>query len=203
MVDVLSNLIHALRCLPGIGPKSAQRMAYFLLQQKERHRGTNLARCLEKAMLAIQHCSQCNNYTEHDVCALCQDTSRDPRTLCVVETPVDIIAIEQTKTYRGYYYVLMGKISPLDGIGPNDIALAGLQQRVLNHPITEMIIAINPTLEGQTTIHFIQTAVQAKIIKISQLAHGIPIGGELEFLDANTIERALRNRESLPSPTTS
>ena len=202
-MDVLSNLIHALRCLPGIGPKSAQRMAYFLLQKKERHRGMNLARCLEKAMQMIQHCSQCNNYTEHTLCALCQDTSRDPHTLCVVETPTDIIAIEQTKTYRGYYYVLMGKISPLDGIGPNDIALAGLQQRVLDHPITEMIIAINPTLEGQTTIHFIQTAVQAKMIKISQLAHGIPIGGELEFLDANTIERALRNRESLPSTTTS
>ena len=192
-MDSLSRLLEALRCLPGVGPKSAQRMAFHLLHQ-HRQRGLHLARCLENAMQNIQHCSQCNNYTENTLCNLCQQTQRDHSLLCVVESPADVFAIEQTQIYQGFYYVLMGKISPLDGIGPEDIALPGLALRVKQGVVKEVILALNPTIEGQTTIHFIQTALQALPVTISQLAHGIPVGGELEFLNSNTIGSALRNR---------
>ncbi len=197
-MDALSHLIDALSGLPGIGPKSAQRMAFHLLQH-QRQRGLHLARCLEKAMLNIQHCKQCNNYTEHNICNLCQAPDRDPRVLCVVETPADVIAIEQTQAYRGFYYVLMGKISPLDGIGPEDIALPGLIEQVKQKQVEEVILALNPTIEGQTTIHFIQAALYGMHLTISQLAHGIPVGGELEFLNTNTIGSALRNRAAIPT----
>jgi recombination protein RecR len=197
-MDALSNLINALRCLPGIGPKSAQRVAYHLLQhQQQRQRGLNLATCLEKAMQSIRHCATCNNYTESEQCTLCQNPRRDQSMLCVVETPADILAIEQSHAYQGKYYVLMGKISPLDGIGPDDIALSGLQQLVMQGEVKEIILALSPSVEGQTTIHFIQALLKPHAITISQLAHGIPVGGELEFLDANTISSALRNRGAL------
>jgi recombination protein RecR len=195
-MNTLSQLIEALRCLPGVGPKSAQRMAFHLLHQ-QRQRGLYLAQCLEKAMRTIQHCSQCNNYTEEHVCALCQQHERDQGLLCVVETPADVLAIEQTQLYRGFYYVLMGKISPLDGIGPDDIALPGLTQQIHSRPINEVILALSPTIEGQTTIHFIQAALRDFNLTISQLAHGIPMGGELEFLNTNTIGSALRNRAAI------
>lgn len=195
-MDTLSVLIDALRCLPGVGPKSAQRMAFHLLQH-QRSRGLHLAASLRDAMQTVKHCMQCNNYTDHDLCLLCQNSSREQTTLCVVESPTDVLAIEQSHAFQGLYYVLMGKISPLDGIGPEDIALEGLKARVEERHITEIILALSPSVEGQTTIHYIQTLLKPYNIKISQPAHGIPVGGELEFLDGNTITRALNNRATL------
>ena len=197
-MNTLSALIDALRCLPGVGPKSAQRMEFHLLQN-QRPRGIHLASCLDAAMKTVKHCKQCNNYTDNDLCTLCLNSSREQKTLCVVETPADVLAIEQSHAYQGLYYVLMGKISPLDGIGPDDIALEGLKARVLQGDINEVILALSPSVEGQTTIHFIQTLLKPCGITISQPAHGIPVGGELEFLDGNTISRALNNRGSLPT----
>ena len=196
-MDTLSRLVDALRCLPGVGPKSAQRIAFHLLQQRQRPRGLNLASCLNEAMTQINHCKQCNNYTEHELCVICSSAGRDTNVLCVVESPADVAAIEQSTAFRGCYYVLMGKISPLDGIGPDDIGLPGLEKLVTNTPIQEVILALSPTIEGQTTLHFIHEMLRPYPIQLSQLAHGIPSGGELEFLDSNTIGSALRNRNNL------
>ncbi|MCR9192394.1 MAG: recombination mediator RecR [Gammaproteobacteria bacterium] len=195
-MDTLSQLVDALRCLPGVGPKSAQRMAFHLLQQHQRNRGLHLAQCLTEAMTAITHCQICNNYTTETICDLCQKPDRDPKTLCVVESPTDVIAIEQCLGYQGRYFVLMGKISPIDGIGPDDIGLQQLQTHVRDTNIQEVILALSPSIESQTTVHFIQEKLQHLPVKISQLAHGIPSGGELSFLDGHTISSALRNREN-------
>ena len=186
----------ALRCLPGVGPKSARRMVFHLLQH-QRQRGLHLAACLDDAMRNVQHCEQCNNHTTQTVCVLCQDKERDATTLCIVESPADLAAIEQSSAYRGCYYVLMGKISPLDGIGPEDIGLHKLQQLIIDASVQEVILALSPTIEGQTTIHFIEELLRPYPLRISQLAHGIPSGGELEFLDESTIGSALRNRAPL------
>ncbi|MBA2711640.1 MAG: recombination protein RecR [Tatlockia sp.] len=195
-MDALSRLVDALRCLPGIGPKSAQRMVFHLLQH-QRQRGLHLASCLEQAMVAIHHCKRCNNYTEEDLCKLCQNPERDLTIICIVENPADIAAIEQSNAYNGGYYVLMGKISPLDGLGPEDIGLPQLRNLVISENISEVILALSPTIEGQTTIHFIHELLCELSVRISQLAHGIPSGGELEFLDGNTIGSALRNRATV------
>lgn len=195
-MDALNQLITALRCLPGIGPRSAQRMAYHLLQ-RQRQRGLHLASCLQHAMEAIGHCQRCNNYTEHELCMLCQDSQRDFSVLCIVESPADVFAIEQSNAYQGSYFVLMGKISPIDGIGPDEIGLPRLQNLVVSEQIKEVILALSPSIEGQTTTHFIRELLQPHAIKISQLAHGIPSGGELEFLDGITISSALRNRAEI------
>lgn len=194
-MDTLSELVRALRGLPGIGPKSAQRIAYHLLQHpKQRQKGLVLATALQQAMQTIQHCALCNNYTENTHCALCQNKTRDNQLLCVVETPADVQAIEQSHAYRGRYYVLMGKISPLDGIGPEDIAIDGLHRLIEQSEIKEIILALSPTVEGHTTGHFIRSRLKPYALTFTQLAQGIPTGGELEFLDANTIIQALRNR---------
>lgn len=195
-MDALSQLINALRCLPGVGPRSAQRMAYHLLQ-RQRQRGLHLATCLQHAMEAIKHCQRCNNYTEYELCMLCQNTERDFSILCVVENPADVVAIEQSNAYKGSYFVLMGKISPLDGIGPDEINLPRLQKLILSEGIKEVILALSPSIEGQTTTHFIRELLSSYPTKISQLAHGIPSGGELEFLDGITISSALRNRAEI------
>jgi recombination protein RecR len=194
-MDALNQLIHALRCLPGVGPKSAQRMAYYLLQY-QRPKGLHLAGCLTTAMQHIVHCKRCNNYTEFDLCTLCQDTRRDPKLLCVVENPSDVIAIEQSNAFTGSYFVLMGKISPLDGLSPEDIGLPRLRELVQREQITEIILALGSSVESQITAHFISALFEENraTIRISQLAHGIPSGGELEFLDGLTIGNALRNR---------
>ena len=192
-MDVLSRLIDALRCLPGIGPKSAQRMAYYLLQH-QRSRGLHLASCLTTAMQSITHCQRCNNYTTDELCNICQKANRDPSLLCVVENPSDLYAIEQTGVYTGYYYVLMGKLSPMDGIGPDQIALDGLKRLVEHTEINEVILALSSTIEGQTTVQFIRNMLKNYQINLTQPAHGLPSGGELEFLDSNTIGSALRNR---------
>lgn len=192
-MDVLSQLVEALRCLPGVGPKSAQRMMYHLLQH-QRQKGLHLATCLQKAMNDIVHCKRCNNYTADDLCALCQNPARDMSQLCVVESPSDVAAIEQSNAYNGGYFVLMGKISPLDGITADDIGLSRLHHLVISGNITEVILALSPSVEGQITIHFICELLRNHSVAISQLAHGIPSGGELEFLDGMTIGGALRNR---------
>jgi recombination protein RecR len=199
-MDALSRLVDALRCLPGVGPRSAQRMVFHLLQ-RQRQRGLHLASCLEQAMLTIQHCQRCNNYTEQELCQLCQDVTRDPTTICVVENPADVTAVEQSKAFSGRYYVLMGKISPLDGLGPDDIGLPRLRELIIRESIQEVILALSPTIEGQTTVHFIQELLHEQPVQLSQLAHGIPSGGELEFLDSNTIKSALRNRATVFSTT--
>lgn len=195
-MDTLSRLVDALRCLPGIGPKSAQRMVYYLLQH-QRARGLNLAACLEEAMRVVQHCARCNNFTDAPICALCQDSKRDRTLLCVVETPADVIAIEQSHAFHGLYYVLMNRISPLDGVGPEDIGLSKLQQFIEQEPVKEIVLALSPTIEGQTTMHFIQALLKNYSLMTSQLAQGIPSGGELEFLDSNTIGNALKHRANI------
>lgn len=195
-MDTLNRLVDALRCLPGVGPKSAQRMVFHLLQF-QRQRGLHLASCLEHAMNHITHCQRCNNYTEQTLCSLCQNPARDPALLCVVESPADVSAIEQSNSFKGRYFVLMGKISPLDGLGPEDIGLPRLKNLIIEEQIAEVIIALSPSVEGQTTVHFIHQLLQNESVHISQLAHGIPSGGELEFLDGNTIGNALRNRAAI------
>ena len=190
---MLNRLVEALRCLPGVGPKSAQRMVFHLLQH-QRQRGLHLASCLEQAMNQITHCQRCRNYTEQSICVLCQNPNRDSSLLCVVESPADVAAIEQSNSFQGSYFVLMGKISPLDGLGPDDIGLPKLRNLIIDEGIQEVILALSPSVEGQTTIHFIHQLLRDQPINITQLAHGIPSGGELEFLDGNTIGNALRNR---------
>ncbi|OJY01979.1 MAG: recombination protein RecR, partial [Legionella sp. 40-6] len=187
------RLAEALRCLPGIGPKSAQRMIYHLLKH-QRQRGLHLAACLEEALSQIQHCQRCRNYTEHELCIYCRNSQRDTATLCVVESPADILAIEQSHSYQGTYFVLMGKISPLDGLGPEDIGLSQLKELIIKEQTKEVILALSPSIEGHTTIHFIQQLLQEMPVHITKLAYGIPSGSELEFLDGNTIGNALRNR---------
>jgi recombination protein RecR len=169
----------------------------FHLLQNQRQRGLHLATCLEQAMTHISHCQRCNNYTEQNLCTLCQNPNRDQTLLCVVESPADVSAIEQSNAFQGKYFVLMGKISPLDGLGPDDIGLPKLKNLIAEDGIKEVIIALSPSVEGQTTVHFIQQLLRDESINISQLAHGIPSGGELEFLDGNTIGSALRNRAAI------
>lgn len=192
-MNTLNRLVDALRCLPGVGPKSAQRMVFHLLQN-QRQRGLHLSECLAIAMNQISNCQRCNNYTEQTLCVLCLDCTRDPSLLCIVESPADVFAIEQSNAFKGRYFVLMGKISPLDGIGPDDIGLPRLRDLILQEGIKEVILALSPSIEGQTTVHFINQLLRKEEVSISQLAHGIPSGGELEFLDGNTISSALRNR---------
>lgn len=192
-MDTLKRLVDALQSLPGVGPKSAQRMVFHLLQH-QRQRGLHLAACLEQAMKTIGHCQRCNNYSEDTVCELCRNPRRDSSLLCVVANPADVAAIEQSNAFQGLYFVLMGKISPLDGLGPEEIGLPKLKQLIFDQQIKEVILALNPSIEGQTTVHFINQLINKESIHLSQLAHGIPSGGELEFLDGNTIGSALRNR---------
>lgn len=195
-MDAISCLVDALRCLPGIGPKSAQRMVFHLLQH-QRQRGLHLASCLQTAMTKVLNCESCNNYSSEPLCNICSNPKRDKSKICIVEGPTDLNAIEQTKSFDGVYYVLMGRISPLDGIGPEDIGLDELIKRIVGNNIKEIILALTPTIEGRTTIHFISEMLNSLNLKISQLAHGIPSGGELIFLDSNTISSALKNREIL------
>lgn len=198
-MDALSRAIEALKCLPGVGPKSAQRMIFHLLHN-HRQRGMNLALCLQEAMQNVKNCIMCNNYTIKEICDICDSDTRENSKICVVESPTDVMAIEQSAVFKGKYYVLMGKISPLDGIGPENIGLDKLLKLIVNSSeITEVIIALTPSIEGQTTVHFIHEMLKekAQAIKISQIAHGIPSGSDLNFLDSNTISSALRNREIL------
>ena len=191
----LDFLTEALRRLPGVGPKSAQRMAYHLMQH-DREGAALLGRALSQAVENIQHCSRCNTFTEHAICETCINDNRDASLLCVVETPADQLMIEQTLTYKGLYFVLMGRLSPLDGIGPKDIHLEKLVTRAIDGVVSEIVLATNFTNEGEATAHYISETLKARGLKVSRLARGVPVGGELEYVDAGTIARAMLDRRA-------
>jgi recombination protein RecR len=194
----LEALIEALRCLPSVGPKSAQRMAYHLLQ-RDQQGALRLADAMRKAIERVKHCTMCNTFTEREICEICSHTKRDKTLLCVVETPGDLLMMEQTQTYRGLYFVLMGRLSPLDGIGPKDIHLDRLVRRASDGLVKEVILATNFTVEGEATAHYVSELVNANSrgIKVSRIARGLPVGGELEHVDSGTLAQALIERRSV------
>jgi len=192
----LDELIEALRCLPGVGPKSAQRMAYYLLQ-RDRPGAQRLARAMERALAVLRHCTRCNNFTEEEVCARCASDKRDPGLLCVVESPADLNMMEQTHAYNGLYYVLLGRISPLDGIGPRELRLERLLARAGDGAVREVIVATNFTNEGEATAHYLGELLRARGLKVSRIARGLPVGGELEHTDTGTLTQALIERRPL------
>jgi recombination protein RecR len=193
---LLDQFIEALRCLPGVGPKSAQRMALHLLE-RDREGGRHLATVLEAAIEQIGRCGQCRNLTEQEVCSICANPQRDRSVLCIVESPSDVMAIEQATGYRGLYFVLMGRLSPLDGIGPAELGLDTLADRLNSEPPAEMIIATNPTVEGEATAYYLQRMAGKHKVAISRIAHGVPLGGELEFTDQSTIAHAFTSRKPI------
>jgi recombination protein RecR len=189
----LQNLIEALRCLPGVGPKSAQRMTLHLLD-RDREGAAALAQALSDAVERVGRCSRCRNFTELEVCEICADPRRDTTTICVVETPADVLAVEQSGSYRGTYFVLLGHLSPIDGIGPAEIGLDLFQRRVEDEGIEEVILATNPTVEGEATAYYMTDMLQPAGVKVSRIAHGVPLGGELEYVDGSTLAHALSGR---------
>ena len=192
----LDALVAALKRLPGVGPRSAQRYAYHLLQH-DRDGAEQLASALIDATARIRHCTRCNTFTEHEVCETCASPRRDPAKLCVVETPADQVTVEQTLAFDGLYFVLMGRLSPLDGVGPNEIHFDRLLARATDGVVREVILATNFTQEGEATAHYIGEMLRARGLKVSRLARGVPVGGELEYVDAATVAQALRDRRSV------
>jgi recombination protein RecR len=193
----ITALIEALRCLPGVGPKSAQRMTLHLLE-RDRSGGSALAEALSAALTKVARCDRCRNFTELTTCELCGDIRRDHSVLCVVETPGDVIAVEQSASFRGIYHVLMGHLSPIDGIGPAEIGLDQLEARFDNEQIEEVILATNPTVEGEATAFYIAERARQRGLRVTRIAHGVPLGGELEYLDSSTLAHALSGRTELP-----
>jgi len=194
--SALEELIEALRCLPGVGPKSAQRMAYHLLQ-RDQNGAQRLARALEQAVQVLRHCSRCNAFSENEVCERCASPRRDASLLCVVEMPADLNMMEQTHAFKGMYYVLMGHLSPLDGIGPKELHLERLLARAGDGIVQEVILATNFTNEGEATAHYLGEVLRARKLKVSRIARGLPVGGEIEHTDAGTIAQALIERRPL------
>lgn len=192
----LDRLIEALRVLPGVGPRSAQRMAYHLLQHDREGAGA-LSAALQQALQAVRHCARCNSFTEEEVCGLCRSPRRDPGLLCVVETPGDLAMVEQTLSYSGLYFVLMGRLSPLDGVGPRDIGLDKLLARATDGAVQEVILATNFTNEGEATAHYIAEMLRARDVRATRIARGVPLGGELEYVDVGTISQAILDRRGL------
>ena len=192
----LEELIEALRCLPGVGPKSSQRMAYYLLQ-RDQPGARRLGAALNAALERIRHCEKCNSFAEEPVCGLCRSPRRDSTLLCVVETPGDLLMMEQAQCYQGLYFVLMGSLSPLDGIGPKDIHLDRLIQRAADGTVREVILATNFTVEGEATAHYIGELLRAKGIKATRIARGLPVGGELEHVDSGTLAQAVLERREV------
>lgn len=190
---LLKELVDALRCLPGVGARTAQRMAFHLLEH-DRQGGERLARVMAAAMQNIQHCERCRTLTEQTICRLCSNPARDASLLCVVEHPSDVVAIEQATAYRGYYFVLGGRLSPLDGIGPDDIGLDRLEQRLDEGGVQELILATNPTVEGEVTAHYISELAAKRQVSTSRIAHGVPMGSELEYVDSGTLSHAFEGR---------
>jgi len=190
---LIGQLIESLRCLPGVGPKSAQRMAFQLLEH-DREGGRQLAAALAQAMDRVGNCSDCRTLSEDTVCALCASERRDRGQLCVVETPADVQALEQATGYQGLYFVLMGHLSPLDGIGPEALGLDLLEGRLASGELRELILATNPTVEGEATAHFISEMARAHGIRATRIAHGVPMGGELEYIDGGTLSHAFAGR---------
>lgn len=193
---LIDELMASLRCLPGVGPKSAQRIALHLLE-RDRPGASRLAQSLQQAVEGVGRCSRCRTLTEQAVCATCANSRRDNSLLCVVETPADVLAIEQSGTYQGKYFVLMGHLSPIDGIGPRDIGLDVLAERLQQEPVAELILATNPTVEGEATAHYIAELARTAGVKVSRIAHGVPLGGELEFIDGGTLAHAFISRRVL------
>ena len=193
---LIDQLIEALQILPGVGSKSAQRMAFYILQHN-RQGAKNLALVLEKAMQKVGQCGACRTFSEETYCGLCMDERRDRTLMCVVETPADVLAVEKTAGYKGYYFVLHGRLSPIDGIGPDDLGISLLLERAQSLGIKELILATNPTVEGEITAHYISEAMSDKDVLITRIAHGVPIGGELEYIDGGTIAHAFNGRTSV------
>jgi recombination protein RecR len=189
----LEALIDALRCLPGVGQKSAQRMAYHLLQH-DRAGATKLARSLDQAMSDIGHCQRCNTFSRAPICDVCLDAERDKRLLCVVETPADQAALERTGSYKGQYFVLLGRLSPLDGVGARDIGLSALLERACDGVVDEVILATNFNAEGEATAHVLSEQLRSRGLKVTRLARGVPVGSELEYVDLGTIAHAFMDR---------
>lgn len=192
----LEQLIESLRCLPGVGPKSAQRMAYYLLQ-RDRKGASGLAIALDNALQVVDHCRLCNTFSEQPVCPLCESVQRDSTILCVVEMPTDLMMLENTRAYSGMYFVLMGRLSPLDGVGPKEIHLDKLLKRAQDGVVQEVILATNYTVEGDATAHYISELLRARGIKVSRIARGMPMGGEIEYVDSGTLAQAMLERRSV------
>lgn len=192
----LARLIEALRCLPGVGPKSAQRMAFHILE-RNRDGGRELSAAMSAALAGIGHCRRCRMLTEGELCPICSSTQRDASVLCIVETPADVIAVEQSASYRGRYFVLMGHLSPLDGIGPEQLGLDRLEEVLVEGEVREVILATNPTVEGEATAHFIGELAKRRGLRATRIAHGVPVGGELEYVDGGTLAHALAGRQSI------
>ncbi|HKI74918.1 MAG TPA: recombination mediator RecR [Pseudomonadales bacterium] len=193
--SLIAQLAEAFCCLPGVGPKTAQRMVLYLLD-RDREGGVHLANKLVEAMEKVRHCKRCRNLTESEICEICASTSRDPAQLCVVESPADVFAIEQTGHYRGHYFVTMGNLSPIDGIGPEDLGVDQLLARA-GEDVGEVILALASTVEGEATTHFISEALKQKGIRVSRIAQGVPLGGELEYIDGGTLSHAFNGRREL------
>ncbi|HET9031302.1 MAG TPA: recombination mediator RecR [Dokdonella sp.] len=193
---LLTDLIEALRCLPGVGAKTAQRMAFHVLE-RDRAGARRLSERLALAIEKVGNCGRCRGFSEQEICSLCANASRDKHLLCIVETPVDQLAIETATGYRGHYFVLLGRLSPMDGLGPKELGLDLLAARLGEGEITEMIVATNPTVEGEATAHMLSQLAKAADVKASRLAHGVPLGGELEFIDRGTLAHAFGGRQSL------
>ena len=194
--STLEELIEALRCLPGVGPKSSQRMTYYLLQH-DRQGAARLSTALATALSQIQHCQKCNSFTEDAMCDLCASANRDATTLCVIEMPADLMMMEQTQVYRGLYFVLMGRLSPLDGIGPKELYLDRLIKRASDGVVKEVLLATNFTVEGEATAHYIGELLKEKGIRVTRIARGVPVGGELEHTDTGTLAQAVLERREV------
>lgn len=193
---LLVRLIDGLRCMPGVGQKSAQRIAFHLLE-RDRDGAGNLSSALADAVSGIGHCSRCRMFTEHELCAICSASGRDTTILCVVESPADVMAIEDATGFRGLYFVLMGHLSPLDGIGPDELGLSQLEEWLANGEVAELIIATNPTVEGDATAHYLADMATRCEVKASRIAHGVPLGGELEYVDSGTLSHAFYGRRAV------
>lgn len=191
---VVERLLESLRILPGVGPKSAQRMALHVLE-RDRAGGERLVQALHEALEKVGYCRRCRNLTEHEVCSLCEDPRRDEQLLCVVESPADLLAIEEAGGFRGRYFVLHGHLSPLDGIGPDALGLIELEQEVTLRGYQEVVLATNPTVEGEATAHYIAEQLRPHGVRFSRLAYGVPLGGELEYVDGGTLSRAFSGRQ--------
>ncbi len=192
--SLLQALVDTLKCLPGVGPKSAQRMAFHLLE-RNREGALRLSEALREAVEKVGHCKVCRTLTEREVCRLCANPARNREQLCIVETPADVLAVEQAAIFRGLYFVLMGHLSPLDGIGPEALGLDKLEARLDEGEIQEVILATNPTVEGEVTAHYISELAAARGIKTTRIAHGVPVGGELEYVDSGTLSHAFEGRK--------
>jgi recombination protein RecR len=192
----LAALIESLRALPGVGPKSAQRMAFHLLQS-DRQGAKQLTHSLDAALTLVGRCERCRMLTEGALCVICSNPQRDASLLCVVESPADVVAIEQSGGYRGHYFVLMGHLSPLDGIGPEQLGAREFEALLDNTALREVILATNPTVEGEATAHFLSELVRARGVAASRIAHGVPVGGELEYVDGGTLAHAMAGRHAL------